>query len=769
VAETIAAPPAAQPFAGERPVTREVVREHNLNELEYERILAMLGRTPTLTELGIFSALWSEHCSYKHSKPVLRTFPTEGSHVIQGPGENAGVLRLPDGWAVAFKVESHNHPSAVEPYQGAATGAGGILRDVFTMGARPVAMLNSLRFGPLDVPRNRYLFAGVVRGIGDYGNCVGVPTLGGEVGFADGYTGNPLVNAMCVGLLREDDLIRAKAEGVGNVLLAVGARTGRDGIHGASFASEELSEKSEARRPQVQVGDPFTEKLLLEASLELITSGLIVGIQDMGAAGLTSSSAEMAARGGVGVEIDTALVPTREPGMTPYEILLSESQERMLVVAEPARVGAIRAVCRRWELDAAQIGVVTDDGMFRVKHDGLVVASIPGQRLVDDCPIYEPEASESPEVRRLRASAPPAGTAAPDLRAALEKLLDAPNIASKRWVYEQYDSTVQASTVLGPGGDAGVLRVPDTDFGLAVTLDCNARLVALDPYEGGKATVAEAARNVACTGARPLGITDCLNFGNPEKPEVFYQFREACRGIAEACRAFETPVTGGNVSLYNESPTGAVYPTPTVGMVGLLDRAADRVPSHFAAQGDRVLVAGSTAGTLGGSAYWAELLGFVGGAPAAVDLTAERALQEFLIAAARERLLRSAHDCSEGGLGVAIAEAAIGGPYAAGGLGAAIDLDEYASGVAPEGVLYGEDGARAVLSCRPDAVERLESVAKRCGVPLFDAGVVGEPGGALSVRLGGTSLAWKVQDLRGVYYEAIPRRMRQQSSRTTEV
>ena len=768
MAETVAAPPAAQPYPGERPVTPEVVREHNLNDLEYERIVAMLGRTPTLTELGIFSALWSEHCSYKHSKAVLRTFPTEGSHVVQGPGENAGVLRLPDGWAIAFKVESHNHPSAVEPYQGAATGAGGILRDVFTMGARPVAMLNSLRFGPLDVPRNRYLFAGVVRGIGDYGNCVGVPTLGGEVGFADGYTGNPLVNAMCVGLLREDDLILAKAEGIGNVLLAVGARTGRDGIHGASFASEELSEKSEARRPQVQVGDPFTEKLLLEASLELITSGLIVGIQDMGAAGLTSSSAEMAARGGVGVEIDTALVPVREPGMTPYEILLSESQERMLVVAEPARVGAIRAVCRKWELDAAQIGHVTDDGMFRVKHDGLVVASIPGQRLVDDCPMYDPEARESEATRRLRESSPPVDAGAPDLRTALERLLDAPNIASKRWVYEQYDSTVQASTVIGPGGDAGVLRVPDTEFGVAVTLDCNARLVALDPYEGGKATVAEAARNIACTGARPLGITDCLNFGNPEKPEVFYQFREACRGIAEACRAFETPVTGGNVSLYNESPTGAVYPTPTVGMIGLLDRAGDRVPSHFATQGDRVFIAGATRGGLGGSAYWAELLDFVGGAPPAVDLAAERALQDVLVTAARERLLRSAHDCSEGGLAVAIAEAAIGGPYAADGVGAAIDLDGYAEGVPAAGLLFGEDGARAVLSCRPDAAARLVALAARHGVPLFEAGVVGEPGGALSIRVDGAVLAWTIRDLREIYHEAIPRRMRQDAGRTME-
>ena len=762
--ETAEAATAAHPFGNERPVTAEVVREHNLNEVEYERIVAMLGRTPTLTELGVFSALWSEHCSYKHSKPILKQFPTEGPHVVQGPGENAGVLRLPDGWAVAFKVESHNHPSAVEPYQGAATGVGGILRDVFTMGARPVALLNSLRFGPLDVPRNRYLFAGVVRGVGDYGNCVGIPTLGGEVGFAPGYTGNPLVNAMCVGLLREDDLIRARAEGVSNVLLVVGARTGRDGIHGASFASEELSEKSEARRPQVQVGDPFTEKLLLEASLELITSGMIVGIQDMGAAGLTSSSAEMAARGGVGVEIDTSLVPTREPGMTPYEILLSESQERMLVVAEPARVGAIKSICEKWELTATPIGHVTDDGIFRVKHEGLVVAAIPGQRLVEDCPIYEPEARESDEVRRMREASPPARGIEP--REALERLLDAPNIASKRWVYEQYDSTVQASTLLGPGGDAGVVLVPGTEFGLAVTLDCNARLLALDPYEGGKAAVAEAARNIACTGARPLGITDCLNFGNPEKPEVFFQFREACRGISEACVAFETPVTGGNVSFYNESPTGAVYPTPTIGMVGLIEHADRRVPSHFASPGDTIVILGETRGALGGSAYWAELLDFVGGAPAPVDLDAEHALQEFLVTAARDRLLRSAHDCSEGGLAVAIAEAALGGPYAEHALGAEIDLSGHAEGVSLDGMLFGEDGARVVATCRPECLERVTTLAERCGVPCFVAGEVGAANGPLSIRGAGAELTWESTALRSIYYEAIPRRMRGDADRT---
>ena len=749
--ETITAPV-------ERPVTAELVREHNLNQLEYSRILDILGRAPTFTELGVFSALWSEHCSYKHSRPILKTFPTSGSQVVQGPGENAGVLRLPEGWAVAFKIESHNHPSAVEPYQGAATGVGGILRDVFTMGARPVALLNSLRFGPLDhPPRNRYLFAGVVRGIGDYGNCVGVPTLGGEVNFAPGYTGNPLVNAMCVGLLREGDLIRAAAHGVGNVLLAVGARTGRDGIHGASFASEELSEKSESRRPQVQVGDPFTEKLLLEASLELITSGLIVAIQDMGAAGLTSSSAEMAARGGVGVEIDTGLVPTREEGMTPYEILLSESQERMLVVADPANTARIQEVCARWELTATEIGRVTDDGLFRVKHHGTTVVSIPGKRLVDDCPVYHPEAEEGEEARLRRSQIEP-GEPVVDLEGALELLLDSPNIASKRWVYEQYDSTVQASTVLPPGSDAGVIRVPDSRFGLAMSVDCNARLVALDPYEGGKAAVAEAARNVASSGARPLGITNCLNFGNPEKPEIFFQFREACRGIADACRAFDTPVTGGNVSFYNESPAGAIDPTPTIGMVGLLGDVEDRVASHFDSPQDEVFILGLTSGILGGSAYWAEVCDFVGGDPPAVDLDAELRLQRFLVAAAERRLLRSAHDCAEGGLAVALAEAVIGGPYVPGSLGAGLDLTGYAPDLPMEGLLFGEDGARAVVSCSQGSARPLITLADQHAVPIFRAGLV-ESAGTLELQVGSHVFSWSTEALRRIYYDAIPRRM----------
>src|SRR6476619_1721097 len=569
---------------GERPVTPELVREHNLNELEYSRIVDLLGRTPTFTELGVFSALWSEHCSYKHSRPVLKSFPTAGPQVIQGPGENAGVLRLPDGWAVAFKIESHNHPSAVEPYQGAATGVGGILRDVFTMGARPVAVLNSLRFGPLDHPRNRYLFAGVVRGVGDYGNCVGVPTLGGEVGFAAGYTGNPLVNAMCVGLLREDDLIRAAAHGVGNVLLAVGARTGRDGIHGASFASEELSEKSESRRPHVLVGAPFTEKLLLEASLELIASGHIVAIQDMGAAGLTSSSAEMAERGDVGVVIDVTKVPVRESGMTPYEILLSESQERMLVVAHAGKEREVRAILEKWDLTAEVIGEVIAEPVYRVTEGDLVVAEFPGSRLVTDCPRYSPAAEEDPEIARLRSfdvSSIGERAEEADPSWTLITLLSSATIASKRWAYQQYDSTVRTNTVVGPGGDAAVLRIRGTNKGIAVKTDCNGRYTYLDPLNGGRIAVAEAARNVACTGARPKAITNCLNFGNPRKPGVFFQLREAIKGMGEACTALSTPVTGGNVSLYNESPLGAVYPTPVVGMIGVIESISNVTRSTF--------------------------------------------------------------------------------------------------------------------------------------------------------------------------------------------
>ncbi|MGH7649990.1 MAG: phosphoribosylformylglycinamidine synthase subunit PurL, partial [Gemmatimonadaceae bacterium] len=552
-------------------MTPALVAEHGLTDEEYLRLVAMLGREPTFTELGVVSALWSEHCSYKHSRPILKTLPTEAPYVLQGPGENAGVIAIGDGLAVAFKIESHNHPSAVEPYQGAATGVGGILRDVFTMGARPVAMLNSLRFGSLDSPRQRYLFGGVVKGIGDYGNCVGIPTVAGEVVFDPSYDGNPLVNAMCVGLMHESDLIRAAAEGVGNPIMAVGARTGRDGIHGASFASEDLSAASDAKRPRVQVGDPFTEKLLLEASLELIRSGHIVAIQDMGAAGLTSSSAEMAARGDVGVTIDVSRVPVREEGMTPYEILLSESQERMLVVARKGHERAVRDILGKWDLSAEVIGEVIAEPVYRVTEGDRVVAEFPGSRLVTDCPVYAPAAAESSSIRALRerdVSAIPERPEERDPMWTLERLLSSPTIASKRWVYRQYDSTVRTNTVIGPGGgDAAVLRVRGTNKAIAMKTDCNGRFVYLDPRVGGRIAVAEAARNVACVGARPMAITNCLNFGNPRRPEVFFQLREAVAGIGEACRALGTPVTGGNVSLYNESPSGAVYPTPVIGMV----------------------------------------------------------------------------------------------------------------------------------------------------------------------------------------------------------
>ena len=740
-------------------ITPELVQQHNLTSDEYARIVAMLGRTPTFPELGIFSALWSEHCSYKHSRPILKTFPTTGPLVVQGSGENAGVLRLPGGWAVAFKIESHNHPSAVEPYQGAATGAGGILRDVFTMGARPVALLNSLRFGPTGDARNRYLFAGVVRGIGDYGNCVGVPTLGGEVDFAPSYAGNPLVNAMCVGVLKEKDLIKAAARGVGNVLLAVGSSTGRDGIHGASFASEELTHESERRRPQVQVGDPFTEKLLLEASLELIASGHIVAIQDMGAAGLTSSSAEMAARGGVGVELDLSKVPTREPGMTPYEILLSESQERMLVVAKSDRVKEVQAIAAKWELAATPIGKVTDDGMYRCTWQGKVVVEIPGQKLVDDCPVYYPEAQEDPRIAALRAASPTHDARRTSPTDALLALLDAPSVASKKWVFEQYDSTVQAGTVIPPGGDAGVLRVRHEEFGIAVKTDCNSRYVRLEPYEGGKATVAEAARNVACTGARPLGITDCLNFGSPERPEIFYQFREACRGIADACRALGTPVTGGNVSFYNESPTGAVDPTPVVGMIGLLSHADRAVPSHARSPGDVIFVLGDTRAELGASAYWEVCYGFVGGQPPRVDLEAEKRLVDLLVTGAERGLFRSAHDCSHGGLAVALAEVAMGGPYQQHGFGLDVDLTTYHAPLPTHQMLFSESHGRAVITCSPERAGAVQALAGELGVPLHRAGTVGPAHGAFRVRLRDGQIEESVTRLREVYFSAIPRRM----------
>ncbi|HSA56359.1 MAG TPA: phosphoribosylformylglycinamidine synthase subunit PurL [Gemmatimonadaceae bacterium] len=758
----------AVPRPGDPVITPALVAEHGLTQEEYDRLVGMLGRTPTFTELGIVSALWSEHCSYKHSRPVLRTLPTRAPHVLQGPGENAGVIAVGDGLAVAFKIESHNHPSAVEPYQGAATGVGGILRDVFTMGARPIALLNSLRFGSLEHPRVRWLFAGVVKGIGDYGNCVGVPTVAGDIVFDDAYEGNPLVNAMAVGVLREEELIRAKAEGVGNPIIAVGARTGRDGIHGASFASEDLSHESEAKRPRVQVGDPFTEKLLLEASLELIRSGHIVAIQDMGAAGLTSSSAEMAARGDVGVRIDVTKMPLREEGMTPYEILLSESQERMLVVARRGQEDAVREILARWDLNAEVIGEVIAEPVYRVTEGARVVAEFPGSRLVTDCPVYTPEARESEAIRALRArdvSAIPEQSFESDPMVTLERLLASPTIASKTWVVRQYDSTVRAGTVLGPGpADAAVVRLRGTRKAIALKTDCNGRYVYLEPRRGGQLAVVEAARNVACAGARPMAITNCLNFGNPRKPEVFFQFREAVRGMGEACEALGTPVTGGNVSFYNESPLSAVYPTPTIGMVGLLDDVERATRAVFAREGHAIVLLGENTAELGGSEYLKQVHGVVAGAPPSCDLPGERRLIEALLEAIGAGTVASAHDCSDGGLAVALAEScmmAADAPF-----GATVDLSTW-SGLPLRALLFGEAQGRVVVST-PDP-QAVLAIARRHRVPGTVIGRVGAPHGDLVLRVGERDFSAPISRLGAAYHGAIPALMTRVATSTDDV
>ena len=744
-----------KPRPGDPLITPELVAQHGLSPEEYKRIVDVVGREPTYTELGVFSALWSEHCGYKNSKPLLKQLPTKAPWVLQGPGENAGVIDIGDGFAVAFKIESHNHPSAVEPYQGAATGVGGILRDVFTMGARPIAVLDSLRFGSLAQPRVRYLFGGVVKGVGDYGNCVGIPNIGGEVYFDDAYEGNPLVNAMAIGLMHKEDLIRGYAEGVGNPILAVGARTGRDGIHGATFASEELTEENQARRPQVQVGDPFTEKLLLEASLELIKSGHIVGIQDMGAAGLASSSTEMAARAETGVDIDVALVPTREPNMTPYEILLSESQERMLVVARAGHENEVIRILNKWELEAAVIGHVTDDGLYRVRENGVVVCEVPGEPLVTGCPTYTREGREAAEMQTLRAWKPTAHELelAHPVRTLL-RLLGSPNIASRAWIYDQYDTTVRTNTVVEPGGDAGVLRVRGTEKGIAASVDCNGRFVYLNPRRGAMIAVAEAARNVVCVGARPRAITNNLNFGNPLKPEVYYQMREAVLGMGEACTVFETPVTGGNVSLYNESPTGAIYPTPTVGMVGVLDDVEKHVRSCFRDPGDAIILLGINTDELGGSEYLKVVHGKVAGDAPALDLKAEKALHDTMLAIANERLAHSAHDCAEGGLAVAVAECCIMDGERL--IGAEVRLhDELAA--AP--LFFGEAQTRIVISCATGNAERVFTIARRHGVPARQIGTVGEVNGVLKMTGAGVTIETDVAELSTVWREAIPRMM----------
>ncbi|HWC06958.1 MAG TPA: phosphoribosylformylglycinamidine synthase subunit PurL [Gemmatimonadota bacterium] len=701
----------------ERPVTEGDVAAHGLTPSEYERIVELLGREPGLTELGVFSLMWSEHCGYKYSRARLAELPTEGPQVLQGPGENAGAVDVGDGLAVVFKMESHNHPSAVEPYQGAATGVGGILRDVFTMGARPIALLDSLRFGDLDDPHVRYLFRNVVRGVGDYGNCVGVPTVGGEVVFDDAYRGNPLVNAMCVGILRHEELTGASAGDPGNAVYVLGSATGRDGIHGASLlASTELGDDTVESRPTVQVGDPFTEKLLLEATLELIARDVVSGIQDMGAAGLTSSSSEMASRAGAGIEIDVTRVPRREPGMTAYEVLLSESQERMLISADAVNEPELMEVAARWDLPCTRVGRVTDDGVWRIVEGDSVVCEIPVRALTEEVPRYVREVDPPAYVAAVQAAMPdPAELAAIDPWAALETLLAAPTIASKRWVWEQYDHTVRASTVAAPGADAAIVRIRGTDRGLALVVDGNGRWVYCDPRRGGALAVAEAARNLAAVGARPLAITDCLNFGNPEKDGVYWQFVEAIRGIAEACHALDTPVVSGNVSFYNESSRGAIHPTPTIGMVGVVDLEHAILPGR-GGPGDLVLLAGAEGTHLGASSLLREILGRTAGLPPEVDLQAERRLGDAVRELAGADLVRSAHDLSDGGLSVAAAELLFAHPA-----GIGLDL-ELPSGADPVKTLFGEDGARILLVVAP---EREAVVTRRLsdhGLPVRIAG-----------------------------------------------
>jgi phosphoribosylformylglycinamidine synthase II len=702
-------------------VDERVLREVALSGEEYAEIVRRLGREPNRLELGMLGVLWSEHCSYKSTRSLLRRLPTSGPGVLQGPGENAGVVEIGQGWAVAFKVESHNHPSAVEPYQGAATGVGGILRDVLAMGARPVALLDSLRFGPL--PESRRHLEGVVAGIGGYGNCVGVPTVGGEIYFDEGYAGNPLVNAMCVGLVRVDRVRRARAGRAGNRLVLAGAPTGRDGIHGAAFASLELDGASAERRPAVQVGNPFLEKCLIEACLELLDLPGVVGLQDLGAAGLTSAVAEVAARAGAGARIETARVPRREAGMTPYEVMLSESQERMLVVVEPGQEAGVLRIFARWDLEAAVIGEVTADGDLSVREEGVEVARLPVALLAGGAPArrLRPAPSEVAEP-----AAPPPPLAPGEVGETLLRLLASPNLGSRWPVFRRYDHMVGNATVLPPGGDAAVLRILGTDLGLAVTIDGNARYCRLDPFVGAQIAVAEAARNLVATGARPLALTDCLNLGNPERPEVAWQLERVVEGIATACRELRLPVVSGNVSLHNESAQGAIDPTVVVGMVGLLEDHRRRLPAGFQRPGDLVLLVGSTADDLGGSEYLRVVRGLVQGPPPALNLARERAVQALVGEAAAEGLLRSAHDLAEGGLLVALAECCL-----LGGLGCRGRLpDRHDLGLAA--LLFGESQGRFLLSAPPRALGRLQNLAARHAVELVALGSVG--GEALSLE-----------------------------------
>ena len=854
-------------------ITPEIIAKHGITPEEFEQIKQILGRAPNITELGIFSVMWSEHCSYKNSRPELKKFPRDGDFILVKAGEeNAGIVDIGDGWAIAFKIESHNHPSAVEPFQGAATGVGGIIRDIFTMGARPILNMNSLRFGaidggtssphpdplpasgargvsfpqssagadqgvvaavhsgttegkaagtaaatpgnvpssvvedavhsggpnvtaagtaaatPMEILQNRRLFAGVVAGIAHYGNCIGIPTVGGEVYFDECYNGNPLVNALSLGVLRHEQIKRGKASGAGNPVIYVGSATGRDGLAGAAFASRELTEESHADRPAVQVGDPFMEKLLLEACLEVMrTSGLVVGIQDMGAAGLTCSTCETASRGGTGVEIDLEKVPKRESGMTPYEIMLSESQERMLLIAQKGREREVEEIFEKWDLHGVTIGRVTDDGLMRVKVGREIAAEIPAKQLAEESPVYEREARqpaweiENQDFDIAQVPEPK------DCGETLMQLLGSPTIASKNWVYRQYDHMVQDGTVVAPGSDAAVVRInlsrPDLGYVVAAvpaaerghgaagtaastptaatlaekyiafTTDCNATYCYLDPFEGGKTAVAEAARNLVCSGARPLAVTNCLNFGNPMKPEIFWQLRRCIEGASEACRFFNTPVTGGNVSLYNESPAGAIDPTPTIGMLGLIDDAAHITSQWFKDANDVIVLLGDPGNELGGSEYFKRIHRLKKGRPPRMDLTVAKRLHDFVLHIIRAGMIRSAHDCSEGGLAVALAECCISNQHAL--LGAQVDLRENDGRL--DALLFGETQSRVVISCAPDRLAAIKELAENEGQPLQVLGVTG--GNSLQMQTSRGELSWDIARLRDVWWNAIGRLM----------
>ncbi|WP_077620417.1 phosphoribosylformylglycinamidine synthase subunit PurL [Bacillus sinesaloumensis] len=720
----------------------KVYREMGLSDSEFELIEKIIGRLPNYTETGLFSVMWSEHCSYKNSKPVLKKFPVTGERVLQGPGEGAGIVDIGDNQAVVFKIESHNHPSAIEPYQGAATGVGGIIRDVFSMGARPIALLNSLRFGELTSPRVKYLFEEVVAGIAGYGNCIGIPTVGGEVQFDASYEGNPLVNAMCVGLINHEDIQKGQAKGVGNTVMYIGAKTGRDGIHGATFASEELTEDSDAKRPAVQVGDPFMEKLLLEACLELVKSDALVGIQDMGAAGLTSSSAEMASKAGSGIEMNLDLVPQREVGMTGYEMMLSESQERMLIVVEKGREQEIQDIVKKYDLAAVAIGKVTDDKQLRLVHKGEVIADVPVDALAEDAPVYHKPSSEPASYREFKEMK----VEAPKLENVGQTLLDLlaqPTIASKEWVYDQYDYMVRTNTVVAPGSDAAVVRIRDTQKALAMTTDCNSRYLYLDPEVGGQIAVSEAARNIVCSGGAPLAITDNLNFGNPENPEIFWQIEKAADGISEACRVLNTPVIGGNVSLYNETNGKAIYPTPVIGMVGLIDDVSHITTQDFKEAGDLVYAIGDAKEEFAGSELQKLLHGEIFGPVPELDLEIEKRRQQQVLTAIRAGVIASAHDVAEGGFAVALAEKAFG----ARGLGVKVQIQ---GETVTE--LFSETQSRFIVTVKKENKEKFEQLVK--------ANLVGEVTGdgtfIIENQVGEELINLPVDDLRRTWKGAIP-------------